>query len=48
VLHGEGEQAAMVLGWEAVGWPSAVGRRERAGPRLGQKATQAGRPDGPV
>jgi hypothetical protein len=48
VLRGEGEQAAVVLGREAAGWPSTGGRRKAAGPSLGQKATQAGRPDGPV
>jgi hypothetical protein len=35
VLHGEGEQAAAVLSREAVGWPSAGGRRKIVGPRLG-------------
>jgi hypothetical protein len=48
VLRGEGEQVAAVLGREAAGWPSARGRRKAARPRLGRKATQAGRPDGPV
>jgi hypothetical protein len=47
-LHGEGEQAAAVLGREVAGWPSAGGRRKASGPRLGRKARQAGRPDGPV
>jgi hypothetical protein len=48
VLRGEGEQAAAVLGREAMGWPSTGGRRKAAGPRLGRKAVQDSRPDGPV
>jgi hypothetical protein len=45
---GEGERATAVLGQEAVGWPSAGGRRKAAEPRLGRKAAHAGRPDEPV
>jgi hypothetical protein len=37
-----------VLGREAEGWPSVGGRRKAAVPRLGRKAAQAGRLDGPV
>jgi hypothetical protein len=48
VLHEEGEQVATVLGREAVGWPSSGGRKKATGPRLGQKAAHASRPDGPV
>jgi hypothetical protein len=48
VLCGEGEQAVVVLGREAAGWPSAGRRKKAAGPRLGQKAAQACRLDGPV
>jgi hypothetical protein len=35
VLHGQGEQAAAVLSWEAAGWPLAGGRTKVARPRLG-------------
>jgi hypothetical protein len=48
VLCEEGEQAAVVLDREEVGWPSAGGRRKAAWPRLGQTATQTSRLDGPV
>jgi hypothetical protein len=48
VLHGEGEQATVVLDEEAAGWLSTGGRRKAAGPRLCRKAAQAGRPDGQV